>query len=162
MKFNTQPISQQDANDIASWKYESPYSIYSLSQKAIPVLLDSKNRYFAVKDESSQTIGYCCFGEEARVPGGEYVDTEPLVVDVGIGLHPGMVGRGLGMAFVDAILRFATVEFNPARFRVSIAEFNKRSQRTFLKLGFVETYGFDRDGDGMRFVQLEREAIWSG
>ena len=158
MKFSTQPISPQDANDIASWQYESPYSIYSLSQKDIPVLLDSNNLYFAAKDESGQTIGYCCFGEEARVPGGKYNEKEPLVIDLGLGMHPGMVGRGLGGPFVDAILRFATEEFNPGRFRVSIAEFNKRSQRTFLKLGFIETYSFNRDGDRMRFVQLEREA----
>jgi len=158
MKFAIQPISQQDANDITSWRYESPYSIYNLSEKDIPALLDSDNQYFAVKDESSQTIGFCCFGKEAKVPGGKYNDAKPLVIDLGLGMHPGMVGRGFGGPFTDVILRFAIEEFNPGRFRVSIAEFNKRSQRTFLKLGFIEKYRFNRDGDGMRFVQLEREA----
>jgi RimJ/RimL family protein N-acetyltransferase len=162
MKFSIQPINQQDANDIASWQHESPYAIYNLSLQDIPVLLDSNNRYFAVKDETGRTIGYCCFSAEARVPGGEYHDSEPLVVDVGVGMHPGMVGKGLGSAFVAAILRFATEEFNPGRFRVSIAAFNKRSQKTFLKLGFVETFSFGRESDGKRFVQLERDAIWSG
>ena len=162
MKFTTQPISQKDANDITSWQYETPYSIYSLSQKDIPVLLDPNNRFFSIQDESDQLVGYCCFGEEAKIPGGEYTDNEPHVVDVGIGMQPGMIGRGLGKAFVAAILKFATEELCPRRFRVSIAKFTKRSQRTFLKLGFIETRSFNRDGDGMKFIQLEREASLIG
>jgi len=162
MKFTIQPISQNDANAITSWQYESPYSIYNLSQKDIPVLLNPNNRYFSIQDESDQLVGYCCFGEEAKVPGGEYTDNEPHVVDVGIGMQPGMIGRGLGKAFIAAILKFATEEFYPRRFRVSIAKFNKRSQRTFLKLGFIETNSFNRDGDGMKFIQLEREASLIG
>jgi RimJ/RimL family protein N-acetyltransferase len=160
MEISIHPMSQQDADDIASWRYEHPYQIYNLSRKDIPVLLDPENRYFAVKDEPSRRIGYCCFGGEARVPGGDYRDTEPLVIDVGVGMHPGMVGKGLGAAFVDAILHYAAGEFSPERFRVSVAAFNQRSQRTFLKLGFVETASFKRVTDGMRFVQLEREANW--
>jgi ribosomal-protein-alanine N-acetyltransferase len=77
-----------------------------------------------------------------------------------VGMHPGLVGKGLGARFVDAILHYTAGEFSPERFRVSIAAFNKRSQRTFLKLGFVETASFKRANDGMRFVQLEREANW--
>jgi len=160
MKFNIQLMSQQDADEIVTWQYEPPYAIYSLSREDLPVLLDPDNRYFAVKDESSQMIGYCCFGSEARVPGGDYHDSEPLVIDLGVGMHPGMVGKGLGTEFVDAILHYATGEFSPERFRVSIAAFNERSQRTFLKLGFVETASFKRVTDGMRFVQLEREVNW--
>ena len=162
MKFITQPISQQDAHEIATWQYETPYSIYSLSKKDIPVLLNADNRYFRVQDESGQLMGYCCFGEEAKVPGGEYIDSEPHVIDVGLGMHPKIVGKGLGKAFVVAILRFATEQFKPKRFRVSIAEFNKRSQITFSRLGFMKTYNFNREGDGMRFVQFEREANWIG
>ena len=50
----------------------------------------------------------------------------------------------------------ADEEFNLGRFRVSIAEFNKRSQKVFLKSGFVQTHSFVRDSDGMKFVQFEK------
>ena len=157
MKFNIKPLVQQDASSIAAWQYKSPYTVYSLSEVDIPVLLDPANRYFAVQNESGRTIGYCCFGQEGRVPGGRYDDTESQVLDVGVGMHPALVGRGFGGDFVKSILRFAADEYQPVKFRVSIAEFNKRSQKTFMNLGFVNTFSFDRDGDGMRFVQLERE-----
>ena len=131
--------------------------MYSHSPKVIPLLLNSIKRYFSVRDETGQLIGYCCFGDEAKVAGGEYSEGEPEIVDVGIGMNPGLVGRGFGRAFVAAILGFATNQYHPERFRVSIAEFNKRSQKTFQNLGFVETHRFPRDGDGMEFVQLERD-----
>jgi hypothetical protein len=67
-----------------------------------------------------------------------------------------MTGKEHGKAFVEAILLFAARAFKPRGFRVSIAEFNLRSQRTFLGLGFVKANSFSRDGDGMRFVQLQR------
>ena len=72
-------------------------------------------------------------------------------------MDPGLVGRGFGRNFVETILRFGAEEYQPVKLRVSIAEFNKRSQRTFMNLGFIETFSFNRDGDGKRFVQLERE-----
>jgi len=161
-KLTIRPLNAEDASEIASWQYEPPYSIYDLSQEEIPGLLDPGNRYFTVQDESGRLIGYCTYGVEAQVPGGEYLLAEPVVLDVGIGMHPGMVGRGLGKAFVAAILQFAVEAFQPDRFRVSIARFNQRSRRTFLNLGFRQTHSFSRQGDEMEFVQLEREVQRSG
>jgi len=156
MKFVIQPLSEHDANHIATWQYETPYSIYNPSTKDIPALLDPSNRYYSVQHESGRLFGYCCFGKDATVPGGEYTVSEPDVVDVGLGMNPELVGKGLGKVYVEAILQFAATAFEPSRFRVSIAEFNLRSQSTFLGLGFVKTNSFSREGDGMKFVQLQR------
>ena len=159
MKYIIQPIRECDANRIATWQYEPPYAMYSLSLLAIPALLDPGNRYHSIRDDTGRLHGYCCFGAEARVPGGAYREGEPDVVDVGLGMHSGMVGKGHGKAFVAAILAFAAGAFKPERIRVTIAAFNERSQRTFLGLGFTKTNRFNRDGDGMEFVQLERAAV---
>ncbi|MGD9092864.1 MAG: GNAT family N-acetyltransferase [Anaerolineales bacterium] len=160
MRFTVHPICEQDVEEIASWKYDPPYSIYNLEKKDIPILLDAKNRYFSIYDESQRIIGFCCFGEQAKVAGGVYSENEPDILDVGLGLHPSMVGRGRGIAFVDAILRSASDDFSPIKFRVTIADFNVRSQKTFLGLGFTQVGEFIRPSDSMKFVQLERNAIW--
>ena len=151
-------MSERDATEVASWQYEPPYSMYSLSAEDIPILVNPINRYFAIRDERDRLIGYCCFGDEAKVAGGKYPDAEPVVLDVGIGMNPDLVGKGIGAAFVAAIIDFAIYEYTPTRFRVSIAELNKRSQKVFLNLGFIESHKFHRDGDAMEFVQLERDA----
>ena len=156
MKFVIKSLSEHDADQIATWQYEAPYSIYNPSMKDISALLEPNNRYYSVQHESGRLFGYCCFGREATVPGGEYTFSEPDVVDVGLGMNPELVGNGLGKVFVEAILQFAATAFKPSRFRVTIAEFNLRSQKVFLGLGFTKTGSFDREGDGMRFVQLQR------
>ena len=154
-----EPMTKQDAEEIVSWRYPVPYAMYNLSKDDLPVLLNSENRYFSVHDGPAQLMGYCCFGEEARVPGGEYAENESEVLDVGVGMNPGQVGKGLGKFFIGAILAFALEEFGPSKFRVSIADFNKRSQRAFQNQGFERMARFFRIRDGMKFVQLEREAM---
>jgi len=152
------PLSRQQAEESATWRYDPPYDLYDLQPEHIPLLVDPANRYCAVCDESGQLVGTCCFGAEARVAGGDYLEGEPAVLDVGVSMHPGRVGRGLGTGFVASILEFAQETFAPETLRVTIAEFNRRSQRTFQRLGFAETSRFTRNSDGLVFVQLEREA----
>jgi ribosomal-protein-alanine N-acetyltransferase len=154
-----EPMRKEDAEEIVSWRYPVPYAMYNLSKNDIPVLLNSENRYFSVYDGPGKLMGYCCFGEEARVSGGEYAEKESEVLDVGVGMNPEKVGKGHGKFFIDAILAFALEEFGPSKFRVSIAEFNERSQRAFQNQGFEAIVSFIRSGDGMKFVQLEREAM---
>lgn len=160
--YTVQPIRKQDAEEITRWAYEPPYAIYNLTGKEIPVLLELENRFFSIHDESGRLSGYCCFGEQARVPGGDYAQGEPQVLDLGLGMHPQRVGLGSGRAFVDAILAFGREAFSPGRFRVSIAAFNKRSLKTFQNMGFLEGSRFTRKNDGMTFVQLERETSREG
>lgn len=157
MIFVIQPIREREARQIATWRYDEPYGIYSLTALAIPALLDPELRYHSVRDEAGELVGFCCFGLDARVPGGVYTQGEPEALDVGVGMHPDWVGKSHGRSFVATVLGFAVKEYNPSMFRVTIAAFNQRSQRVFLGLGFKEAGRFDRDGDGREFVQLERE-----
>jgi RimJ/RimL family protein N-acetyltransferase len=157
MMITIEPMSKQDATEISSWRYPAPYSMYNLTEDNLPILLNIENKYYSVYDGPGELLGFCCFGKEARVPGGNYLDEEPEVLDVGLGMRPEKLGQGYGKSFIGAILAFAMDEFEPVKFRVSIAAFNLRSQRAFLGQGFIEVTRFGRDNDGMEFVQLEKE-----
>jgi ribosomal-protein-alanine N-acetyltransferase len=159
MKVHIQPMRRKAAREIATWKHEPPYSLYNLSDDDIPIMLDTKNRYHSVYLEEGGLIGFCCFGEEAMVAGGRYDEREPVVLDVGVGMHPRLVDQGLGREFVAGILQFARARDHPERFRVTIAAFNQRSQKTFRALGFTETSLFTRARDRLKFVQMESVAI---
>lgn len=158
MNIQIQPIRREDAREIATWKYEPPYSLYNLSEADVAIMLDPQYRYYAVYLGDDGLIGFCCFGEEAMVNGGKYEEREPSVLDVGVGMHPRMVGQGLGRKFVAAILQFAMDQYHPERLRVTIAAFNQRSKKTFQALGFSETSQFTRASDRMKFVQMARKA----
>ena len=98
MKLHVQPMTEQTARASATWQYEPPYDIYNFPSEAISLLLDTTNRYFAVHDRDGRLVGTCCFGAEARVMGGDYTPEEPDVLDVGVHMHPALVGRGDGAA----------------------------------------------------------------
>lgn len=156
LKFKIVTMTQDFAEEIATWNYPDPYTIYSLSSHVIPILMNPSNAYFAVVSREGILVGYCCFCAEARVMGGDYSKDQNSVVDVGVGMRPEITGQGLGKSFVSAILDYAQKRYRPGRVRVTIAEFNKRSLRTFQSLGFSETFRFIRSGDELEFVQLER------
>ncbi len=156
MVYIISPITPKDAQEISTWIYDPPYDLYSMSSAFIPGLLRAEYRYHVVRDEEKNLVGYCCFGKDARVPGGDYTSGEPQVLDLGIGLRPDLTGRGFGKDFVEEILTFAHQAFQPSTFRVTIAAFNQRSLKTFQGLGFKETHLFTRDLVKIKFVQLER------
>jgi hypothetical protein len=74
-------------------------------------------------------------------------------------MRPDRAGKGEGRRFLGTVLFYAMERYNPTRFRVTIAEFNKRSLKTFKSLRFEETYRFPRPGDSLVFIQLERFAF---
>jgi hypothetical protein len=98
MMITIKPMSERDAEEIATWRYPVPYSMYDLTKDHIPVLVNAKNRYFSVRDGPGQLMGYCCFGGEARVLGGKYTGNDAEVLDVGLGMKPEKVGKGQGKA----------------------------------------------------------------
>ena len=152
------PITSEQALKIITWRYDPPYGVYDLKPEDINGLLNPEYRYHQVLDSEGDLAGYCCFGVDAQVPGGNYQRGEPEVLDVGVGMAPGRTGQGLGVGFVEAILAYAWKTFRPAVFRVTIADFNQRSMNTFLNLGFFVTGHFVREIGKMPFTQLERKA----
>ena len=156
MVYIISPISPKDAQEISTWTYDPPYDLYSMSSEDTPGFLRAEYRYHVLLDEDTKLVGYCCFGEDALVPGGDYTRGEPEVLDLGIGMRPDLTSKGFGKDFVKEILAFASRTYQPSTFRVTVAAFNQRSIRTFQRLGFKETHQFTRDLEKIKFVQLER------
>jgi [ribosomal protein S18]-alanine N-acetyltransferase len=121
-------LTDADAATIASWRYPGRYSTYDFDD---PPALASDT--WAVT-EADELIGYCCFGAPARVG---RADEEPGTLDVGYGLAPDRMGRGLGHRFVGAILEFALERYDPERLRLYILEWNERSRKVAESHGFV-------------------------
>lgn len=153
------PMDEESARAIVTWCYEAPYDIYNLNtgnaDQVVSCFVDPVNAYHAIVDGEGRLVGYCCFGPDAQVPGGDY---DKPALDVGLGVHPDLTGLGLGGAFVDAVLCFARQELAPSEFRVTVAEFNERAQRVWKKAHFRSEQRFKRVPDGAPFVILTRES----
>ncbi len=143
------PLDTPDARTILGWRYAGPYAVYNPQPPdlavAVAILIDPANAYFAARDETRTLIGFCCFGADAQVPGGDYTDTGPL--DVGLGLRPDLTGGGHGLSFLLAVLALGRERLAPARFRLTVAAFNARAQKVYVRAGFRPLVRFRR-GEG--------------
>jgi ribosomal-protein-alanine N-acetyltransferase len=144
---------QAHAEEIATWRYEEPYSFYDADADAddLALLLDDetrRGRYFAAFGETAQLVGFF----EFRTEGDEVV--------VGLGLRPDLTGRGLGLAFLEQGLDFARKRFEPTGFRLSVAAFNERAIRVYERAGFERVRTFDHETAGAvhPFVEMARPA----
>jgi RimJ/RimL family protein N-acetyltransferase len=159
MRFEIDALTEADALEMAEWHYDTPYAAYDPPADGIVSFVDPANRYFAVKDAAAHLVGFCCFGEQARIPASDCETDEDRVLDVGVGLRPDMTGRGLGRGFVAAVLDFARQRFRPWIFRVTIAESNRRSVRVFEGSGFELTQRFVPPRSTEAFLRLERPGV---
>jgi ribosomal-protein-alanine N-acetyltransferase len=129
--MDVRALTRAEADEIARWRYPGRYATYDVGE-----VDELGSDRWAVLD-GEELIGYCCVGPGARVPG---VDEEPGTVDVGYGMRPDLMGRGLGRELVGTILDFVVRERDPERLRLLILTWNERSRKV------AEALGFERDG----------------
>jgi RimJ/RimL family protein N-acetyltransferase len=158
MSFVFTPVDKATVRTFLEWRYEPPYDIYDLdpddAQEMVRYFMDPEVNCYGVRDATGSLVAYCTFGPDGQVPGGDY-GAEAL--DIGLGVRPDLTGRGQGLTYVNAVIAFAQSRFAPTALRVTIAEFNRRAQRVWEKVGFQRRQRFERAGDGFPFLVLERE-----
>ncbi len=137
-------LTVEEAEQPLGWRYPEPYATYDTEGP-----LGQGLGFFAVEDEAGGLVGFGCAGAEARVPG---VEEEDGTVDVGYGMHPDLIGRGLGREFVAAVLAYVAEAHPAERLRMSILRWNARSRRV------AEAHGFRVVGQADEFDVLVREA----
>ncbi len=150
MRFTFSPLTDADAREILTWRYDEPYAVYNMSSEegAEAELLDPRSPYFGAHDESGALVGFFAFGTSAEVENyaapALYRDDETRrrgVLSIGLGLRPDLTGQrnGVGLAFVNAGLDVARQRFQPSTFRLFVMPFNERAIRTYERAGFRRT-----------------------
>lgn len=149
MTYELHPLTAEQGAAMASWSYEGPWAVYDVGTP-----IDPHGGFWAVVDVTAGAgaiAGYACFGAEARVPG---LAEQPGVLDVGVGMHPDLTGQGRGREFAGAVIARARVETGARRLRAVVQDWNTRSRRLLVGLGFEET-GEHCVGE-LRYVVFER------
>ncbi|MGE1046104.1 MULTISPECIES: GNAT family N-acetyltransferase [Bacillus] len=151
-------LTEEEANEINTWTYEEPYSLYSFSgeKEVIEELLDGT--YYGCCDDQGDLIGYFCFGANAQLPGGRDANLYggEDVIDIGLGMKPALTGKGIGKEFFQAGIAFATKEFNAKMFRLSVATFNTRAITVYKNIGFKQGTIFLSRGREFMLMEYER------
>jgi RimJ/RimL family protein N-acetyltransferase len=139
--------------EVATWHYEPPYDFYDLAS--------DPDDEAAMHDPARAAHYRAVLAEGGRLDAFWYFDWPDGVVEVGIGLRPGLTGRGLGESFMRAQLDYASHTWRPEKFRLFVAGWNERAIRLYERLGFREvsreTRRFELVGEH-EFVRMERAA----
>jgi [ribosomal protein S18]-alanine N-acetyltransferase len=158
MNLKIIPMNQDAALEFISWRYEGDYAMYNIElediESEIAAFLNPENAFFGIY-ENEELVGHAVFGQEARVPGGDY-SAEAL--DIGAGMRPDWTGQGKGAELISAIIAFAQSQYQPKAFRATIAAWNKRAQKATTKNGFHEISHFKASSTGLEFIIFTREA----
>jgi [ribosomal protein S18]-alanine N-acetyltransferase len=136
MSLRIRPVAEEDAREFASWTYPEPYAMYSSSPEDAVWFLDPANGYLTVEDDEHGLVGFCCFGLDARVPGGTYDEEH---IDLGTGMRPELTGQGRGREFLGAVIDDCARRFPGKPMRTTVAAFNERARRMVQRAGFRET-----------------------
>ena len=148
MNLELVPLAKSHALAILSWHYPKPYDVYSFHEDSrhadLADLLNPQNAFFAMLNQHKKLEGFCSFGADGQVPGGDY--SEPAL-DIGMGIRPNLVGQGNGKRYATAVAAFGSRHYESRRLRVTIAAFNLRAQRVWRSLGFETVQTFYKTGN---------------
>ncbi len=146
-------LEPDEAQAVASWAYDPPFDFYDVTGNDAARLFltrdDAGHGYYPVL-EADELVGFVCFGPEARVRGQS---AEAGTCDVGAGLRPDLLSRGLATGLMPAVVAFAIARFDATRLRAAVAAFNERSIRLCTSAGFRPVREFDGPRH-RRFVEM--------
>ena len=143
MQLHIKKLTVNKARHILAWKYDEPYDFYNNEEtdEALDEMLDGS--YYALLNEQNDVVGFFCIGESAQVPiGHQFGLYSDEFVDMGLGMHPNLVGKGHGKAFCTFIIQFIEEQYIGKPIRLTVAKFNKRAIHLYKKLGFVTVAEF--------------------
>lgn len=133
MSIELRPAAEEDVRTFITWRYPPPYDGYNITgdpdELVTYFLLPSVGCHVLV--EAGELIGFCTFGADAQVPGGDYHQNH---LDIGLGIRPDLTGRGRGRRYVASVVAHA-LERAPT-LRVTIAEPNRRAAKVWEANGF--------------------------
>jgi ribosomal-protein-alanine N-acetyltransferase len=150
MDLKVQALTEQHCKDICSWSYPAPYDIYNWPSWGIMVAQemqfadpDIREAQFAAvvrMDEDNPKIKQL----EGELIG--YVQYFPMegVTRLGLGIRPDLCDKGLGLAFMEAILKEALLRESNNEIDLEVHTWNERAQKTYTKAGFVRTDEYER------------------
>ena len=137
--YRVKPMEECHAWDILSWKYPAPYDFYDSPEDNrgvhyVKQFLNPELRFHAVVDPSENLVGFCSYGLDGQVPGGNY---RADALDIGLGMIPELTGQGKCADFFEAVLRYGMNTLNPERVRLTVAKFNQRALKLYENFGFA-------------------------
>jgi len=155
MNIDFRKPTENDAKDIAAWKYEGVYSFYNNdkteAKKQWASNIHKEENTFAMYNENNELIGNCCF---------DY-DEEDKLYTFGVQMRPSLTGKGMGKEVVSAILNFGRETYKFNEIDLLVAKFNRRAITLYERLGFktIDEFIWHVNGEEKEFIAMRKSWI---
>ena len=155
MNIDFRKPTENDAKDIAAWKYEGEYSFYNNdkteAKKQWASNIHKEENTFAMYNENNELIGNCCF---------DY-DEEDKLYTFGVQMRPSLTGKGMGKEVVSAILNFGRETYKFNEIDLLVAKFNRRAITLYEKLGFktIDEFVWHVNDEDKEFIAMRKSCI---
>jgi len=149
-------MTRERALEISQWTYENEYNIYSFKQNAETINELLNGAYIACTNREGRLIGYFCQGKSARIPTEECYNYSDDKLDIGLGMHPALCGRGMGYEFLLCGIEYMTKTTTHVPLRLTVASFNLRAISLYKKVGFVVERAVTHKRSGISFLIMIR------
>jgi ribosomal-protein-alanine N-acetyltransferase len=163
MDLKVQTLTEQHCKEICSWCYPAPYDIYNWPswgmmvaqdmQFADPVIREAQFAAVVRMDEVNSKLDGELIG---------YVQYFPMegVTRLGLGIRPYLCDKGLGLVFMETIIKEA-LQRNPRKeIDLEVHTWNESAQKTYAKAGFVKKDEYDRmtsPGEGRFYCMVYKK-----
>jgi ribosomal-protein-alanine N-acetyltransferase len=147
MVLKVQTLTEQHCIEICSWSYPAPYDIYNWPSWGIMVAQDLQFADTNIRE--TQYAAVVRMDKENQKLDGEmigYVQYFPIVgvTRLGLGIRPDLCDKGLGLVFMEAIIKEALRRNPRQEIDLEVHTWNERAQKTYAKAGFVKTDEYER------------------
>ncbi|MEG2289859.1 MAG: GNAT family N-acetyltransferase [Clostridium sp.] len=154
MKIQIRRVTESDAKNIATWKFDGIYCFYdndrSEGKKEWAMNLDKDESAFGIYNETNELIGNCCFDR----------DEDDKEVSFGIQMRPDLTGKGIGKEILEVVLEFGREKYNLEKINLLVVKFNERAIKVYKRLGFKVTEEFVWNVNGGEYEFLAMEMYW--
>ena len=105
-------------------KMNMVYTALSRIRKRLKLL---NGDYIACTDADNKLAGYFCQGESACIPTKESFCYSDDRLDIGLGMHPALCGKGMGYDFVLSGIKYLSQQRPDIRFCLAVPSVYKRA-----------------------------------
>lgn len=148
------PLTEQDAEHIAVWRYPPPYDIYNFT--SWETMLARQEEFADPSIRAKQYAGVWAATGEFSALSNALVGASgtligfgqffPLVgiTRLGLGLRPDLCGHGIGLDFVKALIAEAKRRAPSHLIDLEVLAWNTRAYKVYEKAGFVYEQSYER------------------
>lgn len=147
--YDFMPMTQEQMEEIATWQYPSPDSLYNPAADTINIKKQFSQSFHSLYTALAQgeIIGF--FAYHSSLEG----------IEIQLGLRPDLCKLGLGSVFVRDVEAFIITHVNPSLIQLTIASFHQRAIHICEQHGYAmrDTFHQNIDGESCKFYQMRKQ-----